>query len=207
MTLEPGAAFDQENEVVGHLLELGREVRAQDHGGPAGAGLDDPVLQLPARDRVEAGSRLVEDQEVGTEEEGERRIQLLSRATRKGGDPLIERRGPREPVEQRLIHRTGIATELAHHPHQLPPGELFREPRRLRHVADASAILRGPVERVTENAHLPFVGGDEAEEDLDERGLAGAVGTGEPGDLPGGEGRLEPVEHRAPAEPLGDGMQ
>ena len=62
----PGIAhvtIDEKRDVVGQLVELAHDVRRDEHGPTAIAHLDDLVLENCARHGIEAGGRLVEDQQ------------------------------------------------------------------------------------------------------------------------------------------------
>ena len=77
------------------LLHVGRR-HQHAHARPAGTDAVDQFPELAARERIDAGRRLVENQQVGIVDQGAAQAELLLHAARQlGGRPVAERRQTR----------------------------------------------------------------------------------------------------------------
>src|SRR5262249_15836116 len=173
-----------------------------------GADEGDHLAQLRG---VEAGHPLVEEEEPRPRGEGARALEPLaepdgqraSRArgegleTAEGNDPtrLLARRGDGREPGQRADHHVVLDGEIAEGLHDLEgPAEAARadlmrgQPRDVVAVEDDPSLVR----RV------------EARDDVEERGLAGAVGPDDAHDLAGGRAQGDVANGGQPAEALGD---
>src|SRR6187551_2157212 len=97
------------------------------------------VLERCARYGIEAGGRLVEDQQVRREREGERRVDLLPSPAGERAHRLVQLLAEVERLEQGLVGRSRVTAQVAQHSVELRASEVAGESRRLRHVADAGA--------------------------------------------------------------------
>ena len=110
----------QDDAVVGHEKDARQLVRHDDDGdADVAAERDDELVELDRRDRVEAGGRLVEEQEIGLEHQGAGDAGALLHAARDFARQVLGERT--EPDEVEL----GLA-ELPH------GGAADRRPRRQR---------------------------------------------------------------------------
>jgi len=187
---------------AGRLVHVGRG-HDHAHAGTIAADAVDQGPELLPRERIDAGGRLVEDQQVGIVHERRAQPHLLlhppgqlsggairkpaeSRGRQQGGDPgrpfaapLAEQAGEEVDVlEHAQLHRQVLAESLGHE----------RDPR-----ADGAAVPHvGDV--ATEHGHAarldPLGSGNEAEQGR----LADPVGTDEPHHAPGGNLHAEVTE-------------
>jgi hypothetical protein len=147
-------------------------------------------------DRVEAGERLVEHQQLRAMHERRRELHALLVAERQRLQLVARAIGQAEALEQLVAAglRSGGAQpvqprevdELVAHAH------LRIEAALLRHVAEAAA--RVSVQRRAVPRHLARVGAEHAEDDPHRARLAGAVGSDEAGHAAGLHVEREAVE-------------
>src|SRR5262249_52927272 len=133
--------------------------------------------ELPARLRVKSSRGLVEEEDFGIpdERDGDREPLLL--ATGELFDQGIGL-GLQRNLRHRLVNRQAPAVEAAEDDEELTHGLLVGNPRFLEGHADAFPDRRcvaGPPQ--TEHLDLSRGGRDQSLENLDGRGLAGAVGA------------------------------
>ena len=147
---------------------------------------DDPP-ELAAADRVHAGRRLVEQQQVGLVHQRGREHELLLHASREVLRLAVGELGEAHALEQRLRalapHVGGHGADGREELEVLGDGEvgIHREP--LGHVADARRHLpRCRGHRLAEDERVAGVGREHRREHPDERRLAGAVGAEQPED-------------------------
>ena len=147
------------------------------------------------RGGVEAGGRLVEEDQLGVADQRERDVQPAALAAGERGRPLAGAVGQAHERE-RLVHRPRGAVVARVQLEALADGQAgigqdscSTIPIRSRHDCGACAGS------VPSTLTLPALGSAEALEDLDGRGLAGAVGAEEGEDLAAAD--LE-VDARAP---------
>ena len=72
-----GAAVPDDADPVAERLDLGEDVAGQQHGAALGADLADVLLEHRLHQRVQAGRRLVEDQQLGVGGQGGDQRDLL----------------------------------------------------------------------------------------------------------------------------------
>ena len=95
---DPDPGVDQHDQVVADPLEVGDQVRGQhDAELLLGDGLHQVLQELPAGQRVEAGDRLVEDQQLGPlgDAQGQRELGALAAGQLPGPLARVEA----EPVD------------------------------------------------------------------------------------------------------------
>ena len=165
-------------------------------GTPSSASPLQHAAQHVDADRVEAGERLVEHEQLGAVHERRAELHALLVAERQRldaiagtvGDPEpleparggLGRRGPRQPVQR------GEVGELVVHAH------LRVEAALLRHVAEAGARLE--IDGLPAPADLAAVGLEHPEDDPHRRGLAGPVRPHEAEELSGLDAEGQVVE-------------
>ena len=158
-------------EVVGGEHDRPAALRLGVHRGP----------ELPPGADVHARGRLVEDQQVRLGQQGQREAQPLLLAARALGDlPPREPGGP-SPA-QGLVDGQRIPVQGRDHGDRLPHGQVVEQPPGLQDRADPPcphALARGGAE----GAHGAVVGVGEAQDHVEEGGLAGAVGPEQRDDL------------------------
>ena len=175
------------------MLMLGRRARIR----------VDQLPELPARQRVDAGRRLVEDQKVGIVDQRAAKAELLPHAARElPGRPVGERREP-GAVEQLgdapLPLGAGLPEQSAEKLDVLAHAEVGIEvlAEALRHVGDARAdrcAVRGICHVAAENVDLAGLDLPGAGNDAQQRRLADAVGADQPDDAAGRKRERDAVE-------------
>ena len=170
---DPAVVHDREP--VAQDLGLFHVVGRQQHRAPVGLEPADEVPQRPPGRRVEAGRRLVEEDELRVVDERQRDRQALALAARQvlaaGVAPLAEL----ERVDE-LVRRPGVLVEAAEEVDELGDGQLRVERRRLEADPDPRLERVGAAWRRRCRARdLAAVGRAQPLEDLDGRGLARAV--------------------------------
>ena len=95
-----GPAVADDRHPVGERLRLGQDVAGQQHGAAALALVVDALAEDRLHQRVEAGRRLVQDQQLGVAGQGRDQRHLLPVAL--GVGPRLLRRVQREPLDQVL---------------------------------------------------------------------------------------------------------
>ena len=146
----------------------------------------DQLPELPARERIDAGRRLVEDQKIGVVDERAAEPELLAHAARQLARQAVGERRQARAVQQVGDAHLALGAVLAEEAreeldvlaHAEVGIEVLAEP--LRHVGDARADLRA-VARVRHVAaeHLDRAGLNAlgAGDDAQQRRLSHAVGT------------------------------
>ena len=199
------AAAVQDRDPVAEHLDVRDDVRGEEHRDAGGAQAGDEVAHLAAPDRVEPAHRLVEENDFGIVHERLGQAHPLQHAL----GELPELAVPGRLVEVHAAQEIGgagpagrrpVAEQLGAVLQQLARGEVVVEVRLLGQVAEA--CVHGHVgDVVAEDAGAAAGRGHEPHQDLDRRGLAGAVAAaserahatevqesrrvvlGEPGDL------------------------
>src|SRR6188508_1279762 len=167
-------------------LDLAQEVARDDDGDPEVAtdALDE-LEHLVASGGIEPVRRLVEEEESRIVDERLGQLHALLHAGRVAADLAVSLLVEADVAEDvgRALPRgaAGHAGDAGHVRHELGGRHVGRQAVVLRHVPDTrpdSLTLGRGVE--VEDVRLAARGGDKAQEDLDERALAGAVGSDEP---------------------------
>ena len=188
-------ALGEDQDAVGELLRLVEVVggeqdrRALEVGEPV-----HEVMELAPGVRVEAGGRLVEEQQLRPADDADRHVQAPPLPTGERGDLLIGELGQADHLEQ-LVDRDGprhlgrrvggeVAAQLGEEAARRPPGVIA--PGLQHHAGARPPVLAGPGRVLAEHADLARGAHPEAFEDLDRGRLPGAVGA-------------EQADHLAPA--------
>src|SRR2546428_200512 len=183
-------AAEQEVLVHGHVAEAHDEWHVvlddEERAAPA-AELADGLGDLAADDRMYTGERLVEQEQGGLDHEVHRKLEQALLAD--GGTPPGRIDEPHEP--EALEPGAGTSPPVAHAAAHggdgevLAHGQLAEESHRLERPPDAPSgdlVRRQVVDALTVVEHAPAVGPEQARDEIEDRGLAGAVGPDEADD-------------------------
>jgi len=187
-------AVVHDGDAVAQPLRLVHVVRRQHDAPPARAQLHDEVPELPARLRIEAGGRLVEEEQLGIAHHRARQREPLLLSTAQLPHPCMALLAELHQVDH-LVHAAAARVEAAEQPHGLLHRELLGELRLLE--LDAEPLAQGALVAVpplAEHLDHPLVGNREALADLDRGRLAGAVRAEQPEALARGDREIEPVD-------------
>jgi hypothetical protein len=188
------SALAQEDDAVAHTLHLGEDVRAEQDGLPAPPGRRDLFEQHVAHGRVEGVGRLVHDDQGRAWGEDLQQGDLPFHAAGQVGDGAVqvdvECGGEAERV---IVGRR--AADLAQEVDQLPARHVFVQAQLGGQVGDVPACgdAIGPAV-VALDAGGACGGAEEAHDEAEGGGLAGAVGPEQADDLAGADGDGEGVE-------------
>ena len=163
------------------------------------------LRSISAADDVEAGERLVEDDQLGIVQQRGRQQHLLPHAFRERRQRRVlivfEAEQFQEALDLRLEHRVVHAAQAADQAQVLRRGEVRVEKRLFGNVAELLSIRRQVFEdRLALPQHVAVARLHQADEHADRGRLAGAVGAEIAEDLPGlgdergvAQGRQRPV--------------
>ena len=173
---DDAALVDDRRDVAG-LLDLVEQVRGQPDGAALVDERADQSAELEDAGRVEAVDRLVEDEQLGVAQQAAGDAEALAHAERVRADLVVAAAAEADAVERAvdppvggLVARRGVHVEV------LAAGEVAVEARLLDDRADARQRRRAAAgEVVAEQAHLPARRPGEAEQQADQRRLAGPV--------------------------------
>jgi hypothetical protein len=174
------------DEVVAGPLQVAEQVRGQQNRG---ALLGDPaherLQELAPGERVQARHRLVQQQQVRPLGEGERERDLRSLAAGQPADAAVQRDAQ---VAQPVAGQHGVPSPVqpAAHRDVLGRGEVRVERGVLRHEPHPVEQARLAGRLLAEHAHRTGVRPGEADREIEQRALSGAVRPDQGGDPPGG---------------------
>ena len=182
-------------EPIGLLEIVGRQQDRESLAGQAPDLFPDVRPSL----RIEAGRRLVEEQDLGSMDEAARHVELALHPARPGPDDPIGGLGQAEPREQLVdaMSELGPAhpVEVALEEEVLAPGRVRIDGAVLADHPDepAHAVrLAGHVD--AQHVIAARVGARQGGQDLDRRRLPGPVGSEQAEDRPGLDRQADPVE-------------
>src|ERR1700678_3250640 len=136
MSSRPGAAPPgHPSYPVSECLRLVQVVSGEHDRGAELAQPPDQVPELAASPRIEAGGRLVEEQQLGLPDDAERHVQPAAPAARPPGDPGSVLRGEPDQL-QGLLDAARPRVEGSEVPDQLQHRELTGGPGELQDNAD-----------------------------------------------------------------------
>ena len=199
---------------LGFVHVGGRDHHA--HLRPPPADAVDQLPELPPRQRVDAGRRLVEDQEIGIVDQRAAERQLLLHAARElAGGPLEERveaGRAGQIVDARLPLRLALAEQPADEVHIFEHAERGVEiaAEALRHVGDARVCAlpeRCVLEVSIKRPHLAGLDLAHAGDQPEQRRFADAVGADESGHPARGNGDRHVIERDGLAVVMGDAFE
>ena len=184
---------------VGELLGLVQEMRGKHDADAVGAQLPDQLPGPPPGLRIHPRRRLVQEDQLGTSDQGEGQRQALPLPAGQSLDLRAGNVGQADPIEQlrRVVWMRRIGREQLE---QLDrPGRRITADAVLQHHADPRTQLASVPDRVeTENPHGSAVRSPESLADLDRRRLAGAVRAEQREHLAAPHGEREPVDRTPP---------
>ena len=202
---ESAAPMHQRDAVAafGLVHEMGRD---EDGDAFPARKLQDQAPEIVAGLRIDAGGRLVQDQDFWPVQTGGGELQALALAQRQLAGQGIGDARELEALECSLdarLHLRGFdAIELRVQREVGPHRQLLIEREALRHVADLQPrcdVLR--LDRSAEQLGLAFAGGQQAGQHLHGRGLAGAVRAEEAEDLAALDAEARMIDRDEIAEP------
>ena len=129
---------------VGQELRLVHVVGREQHGLPQLGQALHHLPGLPAGRGIEAGGRLVEEEQLGVADEGHPDVEAPLLAAREGRDAGVAFRPEADEVDD-LPRRPGVGVEARVHGERLGDGQVPVDPGRLQH--DADARLQGGASR------------------------------------------------------------
>src|SRR5690606_7860504 len=178
-------ALFQNPDAARDALDVADEVRRKDDCPVAAArDIDELLQEAAARDGIEAGDGLVEDEQLGLVAERRENGKLLPLTNGHLVRSLVERHRPflRQPLDQAAVPPR---VELADEVDELPAVHRRDELLLLRHeayaVLDPFVLHRAC--RLTEQRYGALIGNRKPERGLEQRRLARAVETEQPDDI------------------------
>ena len=186
-----------------HRLDLGEQVRGEQHGRARVVELGDDPPHVAGAGRVEAVGRLVEHHEPARHEQRGGEPEALLHAQRVAAIPAPGGVRQADPLQRRVHRRPQVAVEagLEGRPAEqvVPPGQEGVEAGSLDERPDVGQggheVVTGPAEELDVARRGP----GQAQQHPDQRGLAGAVRTEHADDRARGELQVDPVDgHHAP---------
>src|SRR2546426_3797750 len=180
----------------------------QQHRPPAVAQGAHGVQQLVEQGAVDAGRRLVEQDQLRLGHQHADELHQLLLPVGQVAGVLVGQPLELDEAEQLQgpLPRRGVARGRDHH-QVLQRGQLREHPDHLEGAPDAEVedlVRPHPVDAVALELDLALVAGLDARDAVEERGLARAVGPDEPVDPAGLERQRHAVDGRDAAEPLHD---
>ena len=195
-------------DAVGERVGLLQILRGEEHRGAVGGQQPDDVPDLVAAPRVEAGGRLVEEEEVRRDDQAGGDVEPPPHAAGIGLDLPARRLGEAEAAEQVLGAALASRRER---PSSRASSLRFSAPVRSSSTeANWPVRLIRPAQRVgvahhveAEHVRRPGVGPEQRREDADHRRLAGAVRPEQAEDRAPPHGKVDAVDGPVVAEHLG----
>ena len=186
-------------DAVGELVGLLEILRGEEHGGAVPDQHPDDVPDLVAAPRVEAGGRLVEEQELRRDHEARGDVEPAPHAAGEGLDLAVGRLAEPEGGEQLVRPRLRLAAAIAEEPAEedeiLVAGQVLVDRGELPGEADPAAHRVGIGDHVEpEHAGAAAVGLEQRREHAHDRGLAGAVRAQEPVDRAAADDEVDAVD-------------
>ncbi|MPN12435.1 hypothetical protein SDC9_159753 [bioreactor metagenome] len=199
------AALVDDPDGVRHLLDFAQQVAGHNDRQPVSPGqaLDEFANLVDARG-VESVGRLVQDQQFRAAEQRHRDPEPLLHPERILLRELLRCLRQTNRLQRRVDGGGRCALDPTHDVQVLPPGQMPVERGRLDQRPDARQdALRGTLrERLAEHLHPSRGGGDQAQEHLHRRGLAGAVRAEKPEHLSGTDREAHILDHGHTPIPL-----
>ena len=202
------AAAVEHRDAVGELVGLLEVLRREEHGRARVGERADDVPQLAPAAGVESRRRLVEEEDLGRDDEAEREVEAAAHAAGVGADALG--RGIRQPEALEQLRGARLRGASATRPDSRPSITRFSTPVRTSSTAAdwpvrlirclTSSGSRSDVD--AGDGGGARVGAGERREHVDGRRLAGAVGSEQGEDLAAEDLEVETVEDDLASEGL-----
>ena len=195
---------------VGELIGLLQVMRGEEDRHAAVHEIADDPPHGAAAARVEAGGRLVEEDDPRIADQGHREVEPAAHAAGVRRGRFAE--PPRPGRTARAARRSAVAPSARSRWHRSAISDRFSSPVRsvvhrgelagdADHVPDGVRLSRRVV---AGDAHLSGVGLDQGRQDVHRRGLAGAVRPEQGEDRAGGDAQVDTVERDRVAERLAE---
>jgi hypothetical protein len=185
---------------VGELVGFLQVLRRQEDRHAAGHEVSDDLPHRAPAAWVQASGRLVEEDDAGITDQAHREVEPTPHAAGVGSGRLLGRLDQIETLEQIAgappAFQAPEVVQVGHEDQVLLAGEQVVDRRELAGDADRGTDrvwVAGGV--VAADAHDAGIGADEGREDLDDGGLAGAVGAEQREDRSLGHVEVDAVEH------------
>jgi hypothetical protein len=200
----------EDHDPVADALDLGQQMRVQDHGRSPIARRTDDRADVGATDRIERRRRLVQEDQLRLAEERDAETEPLLHALREVVDGIVGAVGEADLVERlggggRPLAR-GHAGKFGVECQDLACPEPGLVAEQFRQVADAGAG-RAIANRGAEDLAGPARGAHEPQDELDRRGLARPVRSEQAHQLAAADSQAQGVERGRPAVSLGDAVE
>ncbi len=176
--VEDFAAAEDHEDGIAHALGGAHIVSAEDDGGAAAAEVEDGGADGFGADRIEAGERLVEDEEARLGNDGGDELNLLAHALAEGLQALGGAMAEIEALQPGINFGgdAAAAAELAVEFEERADGHAAVEAALLGEVADGAGAGSG---RIAEDVDGAAIGVDDVDDHPHGGGFAGAVGADE----------------------------
>ena len=197
-------AVVDDRDPVGQLVGLVEVLGGEQHRRPVGHDAADDLPQCAAAARVQAGGRLVEEQQVGGDDDAGGEVQLAAHAARQPGGLVPRGAGEVERGEELARHAAWPGAGSSRAGGRAAPGSPRRSgrsstdancPVRLTSLAHGGGLAD---DVVAEHAGAAGVGAQQRGEDADRRRLAGAVRAEDAVDAAAGDGEVHAVDGARP---------
>jgi hypothetical protein len=200
--VRPGVGQDpptgQHQHAVGQPLGLLQVVGGQHHGGAGGGQALDRRPGLAPRHRVQAGRRLVQEQQLRPADDAQADVDTAALAARQLADPGVGLGGQVDQLQQ-LADRPRAREQAGVDAQRLPHRQLEVEAGRLQHQADPGPPgPAGAARLAAEHADHAAAGRLVALQQLHGGRLAGPVGAEQGHHLPGGDLEAEVPQRGQP---------
>ena len=190
--------------MIGEFLGLFEVVGGEHDGGAVAGEVAHEFPAPPTSSGVEAGGRLVEEEDIGCADDAEREIDSSLLPTRQTGDAFVELVGEFDHLDD-LVDAPATGVRGAVEIEGLANGEFLVDTRLLQHNADAVAERSASLGGVDpEDGNPSAVATAVSLEDLDRGGLSGTVGTEDGEHLAGLDGKGHAVNGPKVAVGLGE---
>ncbi len=187
------AAAGENRGAVDVRLDAGQHMGAKDDPGALAAQAVEQLVELDGGQRVEAHRRFVEQQQARFAEQRLGQAEALAHALRVGFQAPPGCMAEADLFQQARGFGRRHALEAGEVAQGFRAAELRVEGHVLRQVAELAARLQAP-RIVAEDPHAAFAGGQQAEDQLDGGGLAGAVVAEQAEHLAGLQAQVEPAQ-------------
>lgn len=187
------AAAGENRSAVDVRLDAGQHMGAKDDPGALAAQAVEQLVELDGGQRVEAHRRFVEQQQARFAEQRLGQAEALAHALRVGFQAPPGGMAEADLFQQARGFGRRHALEAGEVAQGFRAAELRVEGHVLRQVAELAARLQAP-RIVAEDPHAAFAGGQQAEDQLDGGGLAGAVVAEQAEHLAGLQAQVEPAQ-------------
>ncbi len=187
------------------FLGLVHVVGGQHHGLAAFVDGPQHIPQVAPRLRIQRRGRFVEENDLRVVDQARRRSTAAAPGRRTASRPGCRLVGERRPARASRRPAGRAAVERGEGGQLLPGGQPLEERRRLQlHAEPLQQVGVSRPDRLAEHGHAAGVGLPQALDDLQQRGLAGAVGSEDPEELAVPDGQRDVVDRSERSVSLDD---